>query len=323
MDEKDDLTPQPSLRPALPPLRKGEEPAQADLVIEDDISMSGQPLAKPESNKRASSEEAEQAIRRMSRRSFLWGGVTVAAGFAGWKWLTTRRDEDGIAWPFRRALELNEQLARDYFSGARLAPTFPRADAREPRANGDVGLSEDFDPEAWRLRVVGLNTIPDGATMDEQAMEPTLLLTLDDIQKLPRIEMVTELKCIEGWSEVVHWAGARLVDFLEKYPPYVHSDAPPDVRKRPDDLPQYVGMETPDGGYYVGLDRESALHPQTLLCYEMNGSPLTPEHGAPLRLVIPFKYGIKNIKRIGTIRFADRRPADYWAENGYDWYAGH
>ena len=54
----------------------------------------------------------------------------------------------------------------------------------------------------------------------------------------------------------------------------------------------------------------------------MNGEALTAEHGAPLRLVIPVKYGIKNIKMIGTIRFTDQRPADYWARRGYDWYAG-
>ena len=67
----------------------------------------------------------------------------------------------------------------------------------------------------------------------------------------------------------------------------------------------------------------SALHPQTLLCYEMNGQPLTDGHGAPLRLVTPLKYGIKHLKRIGTIAFADARPKDYWAELGYDWDAGH
>ncbi len=55
----------------------------------------------------------------------------------------------------------------------------------------------------------------------------------------------------------------------------------------------------------------------------MNGEPLQPEHGAPLRLVIPVKYGIKSIKRIGSIHFTDKRPDDYWAERGYDWYAGH
>ncbi len=86
---------------------------------------------------------------------------------------------------------------------------------------------------------------------------------------------------------------------------------------------KFVGIETPDRAYYVGLDIESALHPQTLLAYEMNGAPLAALHGAPLRLAIPVKYGIKNIKRIGTIRYTNVRPADFWAERGYDWYAGH
>ena len=55
----------------------------------------------------------------------------------------------------------------------------------------------------------------------------------------------------------------------------------------------------------------------------MDGRPLTTDHGVPLRLVIPVKYGIKSLKQVRTLRFADRRPADYWAERGYDWYAGH
>src|SRR5262249_41855042 len=84
----------------------------------------------------------------------------------------------------------------------------------------------------------------------------------------------------------------------------------------------YVGMATPDGKYYVGLDAASALHPQTLLAYEMNGQPLEEKHGAPLRLAIPVKYGIKNIKRIGKISYQTARPRDFWGEDGYDWYAG-
>jgi DMSO/TMAO reductase YedYZ molybdopterin-dependent catalytic subunit len=54
----------------------------------------------------------------------------------------------------------------------------------------------------------------------------------------------------------------------------------------------------------------------------MNGANLTAGHGAPLRLVIPVKYGVKNIKRIGTIAYTNKRPQDYWANEGYDWYAG-
>ena len=65
------------------------------------------------------------------------------------------------------------------------------------------------------------------------------------------------------------------------------------------------------------------MHSQSLLAYEINGEPLSPMHGAPLRLVCPLKYGVKSIKRIGAIQFVNERPADYWAERGYDWYLGH
>ena len=259
--------------------------------------------------------EVEREMRRLSRRSFLWGAAAATAGVGGWGWLATRREDDGIPWPLRRAHEINEQLARDYFRGTRLSPSFPRELAREPRANGSIGLEDDLDAASWRLNVSGL------ADADEQDTE--LQLTLDQIKALPRVEMVTELRCIEGWSAVVQWAGARFADFINTYRPATRSGRPSDPQREPEDLVGYVSLETEDGSYYVGLDMESALHPQTLLCYEMNGEPLTAPHGAPLRLAIPVKYGIKNIKRIGTIRFTDRRPPDYWAERGYDWYAGH
>ena len=257
-------------------------------------------------------EEAQRQIHRLSRRSFLWAGATVAASVAGWKWLTTRPAQEGIGGAFRRALQFDEKVSASYFSSHRLAPTFLVAQAKEPRANGDIGLGDALDADAWRLKVEGMH----GA-------KASLELTLDAIKALPRVEITTELKCIEGWSEVVQWAGARFADFAAKYPPRTQSGSAPDVTGKPEDLLRYVSMVTPDENYYVGLDMASALHPQTLLCYEMNGQPLTDDHGAPLRLVVPVKYGIKHIKRIGTIRYTDTRPADYWAEQGYDWYAGH
>ena len=99
---------------------------------------------------------------------------------------------------------------------------------------------------------------------------------------------------------IVKWTGTRLADLMAKYPPATRV--------------QYVGMETPDRGYYVGLDMQSAMHPQTLLAYALNDEPLSMAHGAPLRLAIPVKYGIKNIKRVGVIRYTNVRPADFWAE---------
>jgi DMSO/TMAO reductase YedYZ molybdopterin-dependent catalytic subunit len=204
-------------------------------------------------------------------------------------------------------LRFNERLASSYFNPRRLAPTFPAGVAAEPRVNGDIG--QEGPVGGWSLLV-------------ENAGGATRRFELAEIKALPRQEMVTELKCIEGWSTPVHWAGARLVDFMTTYRMGTRSGNPPDPKEKSDDLLPYVRMETPDKKYYVGLEMASALHPQTLLCYEMNGQPLTDEHGAPLRLVIPVKYGIKNIKRIGTITFSDTRPRDYWAERGYDWYSG-
>ncbi len=142
---------------------------------------------------------------------------------------------------------------------------------------------------------------------------PGLLLTMEDIRTLPKQELVTQFKCIEGWSEIVHWGGMRLRDFVEAYPP---------AKNEAGALPKYVYMETPNGDYYCGFDLQECMHPQSLLVTEMAGKPLAQQHGAPLRLHMPIKYGYKQIKRIGLIAYTDLKPDDYWTKLGYDWYAG-
>lgn len=212
------------------------------------------------------------------RRAFLKFGLAGAAVLTG---LQQALSLDPHEW--------NEKIARRFLGSGKLAPTFPKSLAKEPRANGVVGLEDDVD-EIWKLNV--------------ESPSATRQLSLAELRDLPAVEMTTEFMCVEGWSEIVSWKGTRLSNI-----------APPNA-------PGYVSLKTPDEAYFVGLDLESALHPQTLLAWEMNGLPLTPEHGAPLRLVIPVKYGIKNIKRIGTIQFTAQRPQDYWHDRGYDWYAG-
>jgi hypothetical protein len=255
-------------------------------------------------------EQVRLRMRRQTRRSFLGLGAGLLTGYGAWRWLASRREIDGDPWPLREVLEANEQLARDYFKPQHLSPTFDPSRVSADRVNGDVGLDEDIDIPKWKLQVHGLAS-------EDGPVE----LGLDAIKRLPRVEMTTELKCIEGWSVIVRWAGARFTDFMKAFPPETTNSRPFSV-SNPEDLPPYVRMETPDGGYYVGLDMESMLHPQTLLCYERNGEPLPQEHGAPLRLVTPIKYGVKNLKRIGAIRYSSLRPSDYWAERGYDWYVG-
>ena len=141
---------------------------------------------------------------------------------------------------------------------------------------------------------------------------PGLLLAMSDLAKLPKVEFCTEFKCIEGWSQVTQWGGYRLRDLIEMYPPA-------QINGRD---PRYVYMETPDGNYYGGYDMKAARHPQSLLVTEMSGQPLTQQHGAPLRLHMPIKYGYKQIKRIGLIAYTDTRPDDFWTKLGYDWFAG-
>ena len=240
----------------------------------------------------------QRAVSRRTRRSFLTGGIAAAAGLGAFEWLRTRRQDDGVYWPLRIGLEADEGFWRDFNNPARLAATFPPADAETPRVNGKIGIADDIDPN-WNLTVGGV------AGADEP-----LVLSLADITSLPKVEMITELKCIEGWRHIVKWGGARFRDFAAKYAP---ANTDPNT---------YVALETPGGGYYVGLELPSMLHPQTLLCYEMNDQPLEPDHGGPLRLVAPIKYGIKNLKRIGRIAFSGARPPDYWAEQGYDYYSG-
>ena len=237
----------------------------------------------------------EQELKRRSRRGFLTAAIAAAAGVGFYDWLRSRPRVDGLEWPLRKGLRANESLAESYFRQSRRSPQFRPSDVTAKRINGNIGLTTPVDLPSWRLNIEG-------------AASP-VAVSMDEIRSLPRREMITELRCIEGWSIIVHWAGARLADLVAKYPPA--------------QMPRYIALETPGRGYYVGLDTESALHPQTLLAYEMNDKPLELLHGAPLRLAIPVKYGIKNIKRIGVLRYTDIRPPDFWGERGYDWYAGH
>lgn len=251
-------------------------------------------------NQTSNNAEIEAEIARLSRRSFATGAIAALTGMSTLGWIATRPSDDGQPWPLRRMLEFNEQVARRFFSNDHRAPEFPIEQAVEPRVNGRVGLHSTIQPHDWSIQVRG---------------QVDRVIPLAAIRALPAQTMTTEFKCVEGWSRIVSWKGVSLADFLAKFG--VPSD--------------YVGMSTPPDGvdsdgtpdvYQVGLDRASAMHPQTLLCYEMNGQPLTPDHGAPLRLVSAVKYGYKSIKRIGVIELSDRRPADYWAQRGYDWYGG-
>ncbi len=225
-------------------------------------------------------EAAERRMRMLSRRSFLTGGLAAVAGIGAWTWLTTAAHEQGIPWPLRRMLRFNQRLGEGFASLHNLAPTFAAESVQNPpRTNGEIGLDGAVDAAAWCLR------IQHAGRAAEQS------LTLAALRALPRADLVTELKCVEGWSQVMRFGGVTFHDFLTRFGLGTRSGRAPDPDGDSADLYRYVYLATPDESYYVGLDLAAALHPQTLLCDTMNGQALNREHGAPLRIYLAAKYG--------------------------------
>jgi DMSO/TMAO reductase YedYZ molybdopterin-dependent catalytic subunit len=233
-------------------------------------------------------------LRRRSRRSFLTFGVGAIGAAGGWRWLTTRSTDDGIAWPLRRVLGAEGHLARlTTRSSARVAE-LAASEARPLRANGNVGLVDTDDPASWSIE------IEHGATVVGQ-------LTLARLMSLPQHRQTVLHKCIEGWSTAVTWRGPRLRDavLLAAEEAGIGSTT-------------WIGLSTADRAYYVSLPHRAAMHPQALLALQLGDEPLTADHGAPVRLALPTHYGVKSIKQVGRITFTDDEPPDYWAERGYD-----
>jgi hypothetical protein len=246
--------------------------------------------------------------QQIQRRTIVSLSVFALLGGAAWKswfWLKDQGLKEGVQEPLRKGLNADEKIFRSTLSPDHQVRTYPpSAAAKRPRVNGNVGVgTAGFDPNTWRLQV----TRAGGSAVVES---DNFFVTIDELQKLPKTEIIFDFKCIEGWSQVSHWGGVKFSDFMQHYGLAKEAAL------------SYAGFLTPDKDYYVGIDMPSALHPQTLLCYEMNGAPLPMEHGAPLRLIIPVKYGVKNLKRIGSVYFSKDRPDDYWFERGYDYYSG-
>jgi DMSO/TMAO reductase YedYZ molybdopterin-dependent catalytic subunit len=245
--------------------------------------------------------ELNRELHKKSRRGFILGGLAAVGAIGAYKAVRLSHTDNDVPWLQRRVLDANGKLWGSYVENSHLMPAYPASKIGYLKANGDVGLDDEPDDQG--------NYPWDGLQLESPSASP-ITLQLPDVQSLPHHQMITKFCCIEGWSVVQKWTGARFSDFAKKFLP---PGSP---------LTDYVYMATDEEEYFVGLDIKSVLHPQTLLAWEQNDKPLVYEHGAPLRLIIPVKYGIKNLKRISLIRFTNQRPRDYWYEQGYDWFAG-
>jgi sulfoxide reductase catalytic subunit YedY len=180
-------------------------------------------------------------------------------------------------------------------------------DKSEPARNAGT-----LKPRPWKVSVEGLVKSP--KTYD-----------LDDLMKLaPMEERIYRLRCVEGWSMVIPWVGFPLAELIRRVEPlggakYVQFITLADKAQMP-------GISSPvlNWPYSEGLRLDEALHPLTLLTFGLYGEVLPNQNGAPVRVVVPWKYGFKSAKSIVKIRFVDKQPPTSWnlaAANEYGFYS--
>ena len=172
-------------------------------------------------------------------------------------------------------------------------------------------LAEDFKTSPWEVQVGGLVNNPQ-------------TFSLEGITAFEQEERIYRMRCVEAWSMVIPWRGFRLSELLEIVQPtsqarYVRFETLADRSQMP-------GLKTPvlDWPYVEGLRMDEAMHDLTILATGLYGKDLPPQNGAPVRLVVPWKYGFKSIKSIVKIDLVAEMPVSSWMEAGpneYGFYA--
>jgi DMSO/TMAO reductase YedYZ molybdopterin-dependent catalytic subunit len=287
----------------------GVEPEVKSVSVKKPQSFFGErPLA--------AIEMAPSVLRYQSRRDFLMFGAAALAALAGAGFLlpqeTLRRigihrnmasPEKG--WFLNGALRIDDDVAEALYSANRSVPTYTKSQITSLKNNYNGATPDPGYISGWKLTLDGLAS---GLSI---SLDIRNLLT-----RFPVHEQITRLVCVEGWSAIAWWAGLRFDDLLRAYPPMsqakwarVESSVNLDASGNPDP-------------YFMSLDLATARHPLTLLATHFNGLPLTVDHGAPLRLLVPVKLGLKNVKAVTRITYVAEEPRDYWAERGYSRYDG-
>jgi sulfoxide reductase catalytic subunit YedY len=172
-------------------------------------------------------------------------------------------------------------------------------------------LAQDFTTEPWTVEVYGLVNNPK-------------TYGIEDLLKLPQEERIYRLRCVEAWSMVIPWTGFPLASLLKEVEPT--SDAKFvrfETVYRPEEMP---GQSSPfyPWPYQEGLRLDEAMHDLTILATGLYGMPMPNPNGAPIRLVVPWKYGFKSIKSIVKIELTAEQPSTLWnmvGPNEYGFYS--
>ncbi len=170
-----------------------------------------------------------------------------------------------------------------------------------------------FNTQNWKIDISG-------------EIEKPFTLSMEDILKFPLEERIYRFRCVETWSMVVPWVGFELRRLIDMAKPtseakFIKFTTLLDKNQFPDQDALFPTVEYP---YVEGLRMDEAMHPLTLLAVGMYKKALKPQNGAPIRLVVPWKYGFKSIKSIVKIEFVKEQPIGTWekyAPNEYGFYA--
>lgn len=176
--------------------------------------------------------------------------------------------------------------------------------------------AQDFKVDPWSLSINGL-------------VEKPIQLGYDDLfKKFTLEERIYRLRCVEAWSMVIPWVGFSLAKLIKQAAPlsnakYLAFETLYDPKQMPGQRSRYAGGGV-DYPYVEGLRLDEAMHPLAFLAVGLYGNTLPPQNGAPVRLVVPWKYGFKSIKSITNIRLTAQKPPTTWnilASNEYGFYA--
>jgi DMSO/TMAO reductase YedYZ molybdopterin-dependent catalytic subunit len=261
-------------------------------------------------------EMAPRVLRYRTRREVLAFGIGAVAAAAGAGFLLPQNtlsrlgvrqnvDSPSKEWLLNRALRIDDDVAETLYSRKRMVPTYTKSQITPIKNNYNGATPDPSYISGWNLTLEGLAS---GLSVSLDIRNLTTRFSVH--------EQITRLVCVEGWSAIAWWAGLRFDDLLRAYPPL------PQANWALVESSVNLDASANSDPYFMSLDLATARHPQTLLATHLNGQPLTVDHGAPLRLLVPVKLGLKNVKAITRITFVAEEPRDYWTERGYSRYDG-
>jgi DMSO/TMAO reductase YedYZ molybdopterin-dependent catalytic subunit len=204
----------------------------------------------------------------------------------------------------QRLVTPRNKLAKE-FDAKDISPKF-RANGNPPPITMEYTTDAQNHWTKWRLEVSGLIKQPAS-------------FSLADLKSMPSRTQITRHDCVEGWSVIGKWKGVRLEEIINRVQPG------PNAR-----YVVFRCMDTDNDGvnYFESIDLIDAVHPQTILAYELNDQPLPIDNGAPLRLRVENQLGYKHAKYIRALEFVSslnkigQGKGGYWEDQGYEWYAG-